>query len=264
MGVLANIPYISTFIIIVLVKISGPFNFEIIPGHPWISFITILFLGEILTGAVIKGTPFGKAYSVLLYSFFVFFILMVLREYIVPDSIQFCILLNLVYGVVSFGLIVLGSSVGFMTPTHIVTKIISFLLGFAGGCLVYVALWLSVWDNYSSSHNINLQAADVISLIILFLFSAGIGVSTILGDLDGMYKTKDADSHNTESKNDYPYNRQGTNNSYFENCDSLESLNKRYKDLVKVYHPDQGNGSAEVFNKILEEYEELKARYESV
>ena len=46
--------------------------------------------------------------------------------------------------------------------------------------------------------------------------------------------------------------------SFFQGCDTLESLNKRYKDLVKVYHPDSGNGNDKVFIEIKNEYEQLK------
>lgn len=50
--------------------------------------------------------------------------------------------------------------------------------------------------------------------------------------------------------------------NYFNGCNSLESLQKRYKDLCKVYHPDMGNGSAEIFTEIQAAYENLKKKYE--
>lgn len=50
------------------------------------------------------------------------------------------------------------------------------------------------------------------------------------------------------------------NTSYFNGCDSLESVKTRYRDLCKVYHPDMGNGSPEEFDKIQKEYNKLKER----
>ena len=47
---------------------------------------------------------------------------------------------------------------------------------------------------------------------------------------------------------------------YFVDCDTLEKVQRRYKDLCKVYHPDMENGSSEVFVKIQKEYEELKKK----
>ena len=46
--------------------------------------------------------------------------------------------------------------------------------------------------------------------------------------------------------------------SYFDGCTTREQVQKRYRDLCKVYHPDMGNGSAEVFAQINREYEQLK------
>ena len=57
--------------------------------------------------------------------------------------------------------------------------------------------------------------------------------------------------------------QEDTHISFFQGCDSLESLNKRYRDLVKVYHPDSGNGNDKVFIEITEEYEKLKPSFEN-
>ena len=44
---------------------------------------------------------------------------------------------------------------------------------------------------------------------------------------------------------------------FFNGCKDAASIKRRYRDLCKVYHPDAGNGSSEVFNKITEEYNKL-------
>ena len=36
-------------------------------------------------------------------------------------------------------------------------------------------------------------------------------------------------------------------NTYFKNVQTLEELRKQYKVLLKKYHPDNGNGSEEIF-----------------
>lgn len=53
---------------------------------------------------------------------------------------------------------------------------------------------------------------------------------------------------------------QPVTSDFFNGCNNLESLNKRYRDLCKVYHPDMGNGSTEIFQKLNTEYEMLKKR----
>lgn len=44
---------------------------------------------------------------------------------------------------------------------------------------------------------------------------------------------------------------------YFRNVNTLEELRKQYRDLLKIYHPDNPNGSTEATQKINKEYEEL-------
>lgn len=44
---------------------------------------------------------------------------------------------------------------------------------------------------------------------------------------------------------------------FFSGCKDAASIKRRYRDLCKVYHPDSGNGSSEVFNRITEEYNRL-------
>lgn len=69
----------------------------------------------------------------------------------------------------------------------------------------------------------------------------------------------------TEDESHYDYSQQSEQtthsssaSSYFKGCDTLEKLNKRYRDLAKVYHSDSGNGSDEVFIEITDEYNRLK------
>jgi len=48
---------------------------------------------------------------------------------------------------------------------------------------------------------------------------------------------------------------------FFFGCNDERSIKRRYKELCKVYHPDSGNGSAEVFARITDEYNSLIAQY---
>lgn len=49
---------------------------------------------------------------------------------------------------------------------------------------------------------------------------------------------------------------------FFCGVDSEDSLKKRYKDLIKIYHPDNQNGDKRTLQEINTEYEKLKALYE--
>ena len=46
-------------------------------------------------------------------------------------------------------------------------------------------------------------------------------------------------------------------NKYFEDVKSIEELRQRYRELLKKYHPDNGNGSVEVTQEINAEYDRL-------
>lgn len=47
----------------------------------------------------------------------------------------------------------------------------------------------------------------------------------------------------------------------FRGVNNLESLKKRYKELIKIYHPDNFNGDNELMQAITDEFEELKKNY---
>ena len=50
---------------------------------------------------------------------------------------------------------------------------------------------------------------------------------------------------------------------FFCGVDNEDALKKRYKDLIKIYHPDNLNGDKSTIQEINTEYEKLKALYEA-
>ncbi len=63
---------------------------------------------------------------------------------------------------------------------------------------------------------------------------------------------------NTESLED---NGMTVVSSFFAGCSGLSSLKRRYKDLMKIFHPDNMNGDQDVLLQITKEYEKLRRRY---
>ena len=55
----------------------------------------------------------------------------------------------------------------------------------------------------------------------------------------------------------------GIADGYFKGVSNSVELKKRYKDLVKIYHPDNTAGDADVMRKIKSEYEELVVFYQA-
>ncbi len=57
-----------------------------------------------------------------------------------------------------------------------------------------------------------------------------------------------------------PIKRAAVSDVFFVGCNSLEEIERRYKSLAKVYHPDMPTGDKVTFQKILEEYERRKKK----
>jgi len=49
--------------------------------------------------------------------------------------------------------------------------------------------------------------------------------------------------------------------SFFVGVSSISGLRKRYRDLMKIYHPDNGNGDSATFLAINKEYESAKKQF---
>lgn len=49
---------------------------------------------------------------------------------------------------------------------------------------------------------------------------------------------------------------------FFRGVNNISSLKKRYKDLLKIYHPDNAYGDNDILLKINSEYEKLRKRFE--
>ncbi len=67
-------------------------------------------------------------------------------------------------------------------------------------------------------------------------------------------------SHRIEDERQYAPAATQAPTSYFAGCETKEQLEKRYRSLVKIYHPDSGAGDEESFKQIKAEYDYKKQR----
>ena len=89
-------------------------------------------------------------------------------------------------------------------------------------------------------------------------------------DYDDTYESgSDSDGDDDDFENNsYADNRRtvagdsGNVAGYFADCKSRKEIKRRYHDLCKVYHPDSGNASSDIFCKINAEYLTLMSEYE--
>lgn len=89
-------------------------------------------------------------------------------------------------------------------------------------------------------------------------------------DYDDTYESgSDSDGDDDDFENNsYADNRRtvagdsGNVAGYFADCKNRKEIKRRYHDLCKVYHPDSGNASSDIFCKINAEYLTLMSEYE--
>ena len=89
-------------------------------------------------------------------------------------------------------------------------------------------------------------------------------------DYDDTYESgSDSDGDDDDFENNsYADNRRtvagdsGNVAGYFADCKNRTEIKRRYHDLCKVYHPDSGNASSDIFCKINAEYLTLMSEYE--
>lgn len=89
-------------------------------------------------------------------------------------------------------------------------------------------------------------------------------------DYDDTYESgSDSDGDDDDFENNsYADNRRtvagdsGNVAGYFSDCKNRKEIKRRYHDLCKVYHPDSGNASSDIFCKINAEYLTLMSEYE--
>ena len=59
------------------------------------------------------------------------------------------------------------------------------------------------------------------------------------------------------------YNMRGQSTTFFRGVGSELALKKRYKDLLKIYHPDNLCGDTDTVQRINQEFASLKKKYDN-
>lgn len=83
----------------------------------------------------------------------------------------------------------------------------------------------------------------------------------ICSDIDGYIPTYVEDEIDEQDEEEYTndeYVVQKNDTSFFAGCSTAADVNKRYKSLIKIYHPDNGSGDEDTIKEINIQYEEMK------
>lgn len=80
---------------------------------------------------------------------------------------------------------------------------------------------------------------------------------------DYSFGSNDSDSEKQEEPIKYIYGNSENVAGFFVDCKDEKAIKKRYHDLCKVYHPDSGNVSSNIFYRIKDEYDSLMKQAKS-
>ena len=79
------------------------------------------------------------------------------------------------------------------------------------------------------------------------------------------YKSKDKSEKKKTENDSYKQKEdnvvKGVEPIFFKNCTNIEQVEKTYKKLCQIYHPDQFTGDNEMFLTIKSEYEEMRRKF---
>ena len=86
----------------------------------------------------------------------------------------------------------------------------------------------------------------------------------LFGDYTSSKKRKSSDYKENQTdatKETSIHNEEQSNNFWFAGINSAEELKKRYKELMKIYHPDNQAGDTNAVQQIQDEYKKLLQKY---
>ena len=85
-------------------------------------------------------------------------------------------------------------------------------------------------------------------------------------DEDDYYSKDDSDEDDYHSEDDSEYHSEHVNNqttsfNFFAGCNNRDSVEKKYRSLAKLYHPDNMDGDTASLQEINAQYEKAKKRF---
>ena len=97
MASLIFMPYLTGAVIGLVIYLEVPLAQSIVPGHPFMNYISILFVIEIIIAVLIHIKEIGDAVALCLSEVMVGTISMLLLNAAKPDSIGYCVFLTVAY-----------------------------------------------------------------------------------------------------------------------------------------------------------------------
>lgn len=184
-------PYVTGLFASILVYFTQDWTKKMIPGHPWMNFITVLVAIELIVLALTHLPKVGKAVTFALSELFIAIIGGMIFMSLKPDSIGYCAFVTAVYAALTALFLITNiSRYDFddydFEELGVVTRIITGIIYTASAYVVIAMPAEMMWEKYCQSTGTGAGFGAVYLLIRMALFiTAGLVVTvSIIRDKD--------------------------------------------------------------------------------
>lgn len=176
------LPYISGAFISLVISTEVPFARALVPGHPVINYLAILFVVEIIIAALMHIKATGKATALSFSEIMVGIISMFALDAVKPDSIGYCVFVTVLYLILNLVFLVSNSSKYGINQdnTPAGTVISSLIYAFAAYFILAIPAEL-LWQRYiEANYSGALSVFTVIYWILRILVCGGIVLKEVM------------------------------------------------------------------------------------
>ena len=184
-------PYVTGLFASVLVYFTQGWTKKMIPGHPWMNFITVLVVTELIVLALTHLPKVGKAVTFALSELFIAIVGGMIFMSLKPDSIGYCAFVTAVYvALTAFFLITNISKYDLddydFEELGVVTRIITGAIYTASAYVVIAMPAEMMWEKYcqSTGTGAGFGAAYLLIRIALFITAGLVVTVSIIRDKD--------------------------------------------------------------------------------
>lgn len=201
MASLIFMPYLTGAVIGLVIYLEVPLAQSIVPGHPFMNYISILFVIEIIIAVLIHIKEIGDAVALCLSEVMVGTISMLLLNAAKPDSIGYCVFLTVAYLIGNS--IYLGlNSVRYVCQKTTTAGIMISSIMYAVTAYFVIAIPAELlWQKYIEVTYASMIAAfNVIYLALRILICGGI---VFIGILNAVHTVQDNEIMSIELPQDF-------------------------------------------------------------
>ena len=184
-------PYVTGLFASVLLYFTQDWTKKMVPGHPWMNFITVLVATELIALAFTHLPKVGKAVTFALSELFIAIVGGMIFMSLKPDSIGYCVFATAVYAALTAFFLITNISRYDLDDYDfeelgVVTRIITGIIYTASAYFVIAMPAEMMWQKYFQSTGTvaGFEAAYLMIRIALFITAGFVVTISIIRDKD--------------------------------------------------------------------------------